>query len=202
MTSTKHMSRICSSFEQIGAKLIREPTDASELKKLQEYSETCVFDIETLEKMIVREPMHKMNFLMRMGYATSKEDVNSIVMTLGWPMNILEYRARSTKVQNVEKAKREEVLIARKEYFSHELSRLEKDVNGFQTCGHTSKSSITNYCKRLDAIQMTLEEANEEARTIIEEEDILGFTAERKKGSEEYQDRLTVMVNTHKMFDR
>ena len=48
---------------------------------------------------------------MKMGYTTTKEDVAAVVMTLGWPMNILEYRARSTKVQNAEKAKREEVRL-------------------------------------------------------------------------------------------
>jgi hypothetical protein len=142
-----------------------------------------VLDIEILEKTIKMEPLFKANFLMQHGYQASNEDVSAIVMTLGWPLNILEYRARSTKVQNAEKAKREEVLIARKEYFAHELSRLERDVNGFSSCGHTSQSSITQYCTRLATLKVTLEEATEEARTIVEEEDMLGFNDERKKGS-------------------
>ena len=59
------------------------------------------------------------------------------------------------------------MLIARKEYFAHELSRMEKDVNGFSTNGHTSSTSINNYCTRLATLKVTLEEAMEEARTII-----------------------------------
>ena len=57
------------------------------------------------------EPLYKSTYLMKMGYTTTKEDVAAVVMTLGWPMNILEYRARSTKIQNAEKAKREEVRL-------------------------------------------------------------------------------------------
>ena len=117
-----------------------------------------------------------------------------------WPLNILEYRARSTKVQNVEKAKREEVLIARKEYFAHELSRLEKDINNFSTLSHTSQSSINNYCTRLSTFKTTLEEATEEARTIVEEEEMLGVSEERTKDSLLYKERLVTMTNTQKIF--
>ena len=50
------MQRICSSFEQIGAKLVREPTDAAELRRLAEYSETCVsIHYYSLAKNIVDE---------------------------------------------------------------------------------------------------------------------------------------------------
>ena len=200
-SSLRHMQRICSSFEQIGAKLVREPTDAAELRRLQEYSETCVFDIENLERTIKIEPLFKANFLLKMGYQASSDDVSAIVLTLGWPLNILEYRARSTKVQNAEKAKREEVLIARKEYFAHELSRLERDVSGFSSCGHTSSSSITQYCTRLSNLKISLEEATEEARTIVDEEDMLGFSEERKKDSMLYKERLAAMSVTQKTFE-
>ena len=200
-SNLSHMQRICSNFEQIGAKLVREPTDAAELKRLAEYSETCVFDIEVLERVIFTEPCHKARFLMDLGYVTTKEDVSATVLTLGWPLNILEYRARSTKLQNMEKAKREEVLLARREYFSHELKRLEKDLSGFKTCGHTTQGSVESYCNRLSSLKTTLEEAAEEARTIDEEETLLGFTDDRKKESSEYRSRLGAMMNTHKTFD-
>jgi len=78
-----HMQRICSSFEQIGAKLVREPTDAAELKKLQLYSESCVFDIETLEKTMMVEPLNKFQFLVKYGYTATKEEIGAISMTLG-----------------------------------------------------------------------------------------------------------------------
>ena len=55
-SNLRHMQRICSSFEQIGAKLVREPTDAAELRRLAEYSETCVSILYySLAKNIVDE---------------------------------------------------------------------------------------------------------------------------------------------------
>lgn len=72
------------------------------------------------------------------------------------------------------------MLIARKEYFAHELSRMEKDVNGFSTNGHTSSTSINNYCTRLATLKVTLEEAMEEARTIIGKVSFFGKNQKQK----------------------
>jgi dynein heavy chain len=181
------MQKLCATYEQIGNRLIKEPADAAELKALIDYAENVVNDLDILSNKINLELVKKISFLVHHDYDHSKDDIALTVVTLGWPVNIMEYRAKSAKLQLAEKQRREEILIARKEYFEHELERIGKDMAKFRTLKDTNAKQVSKYSANLDLLSTSLEEAEEEARVISEEEGLLGI---QERSSEIYQTTL------------
>merc|ERR1711871_48740 len=178
------MQKLCATYERIGNRLIKEPNDAAELKALIDYAENCVHDLDVLKNKIQLNLVKKIAFLVHNDYDHSKDDIALTVVTLGWPVNIMEYRAKSAKLQHAEKQRREEILIARKEYFEHELERLQKDISSFKSCKDTSAKQVSKYSAKIDLLSTSMEEAEEEARVIAEEEGLLGI---QERSSEDYK---------------
>ena len=193
----KFMEKLCATYEQIGARLIKEPADAAELKALIDYSEICVNDLDILSEKIKRDLVVRTNFLINNGHKHSKDDLALTVVTLGWPINIMEYRSKSASMQNAEKVRREEILVARKEYFEHELNHLVKEVSSFKSLGDVSIKQVTKYCNKLQQLETSLSEAEEESRVIAEEEGLLEI---KETSSENFRNTVATLKSEKEKY--
>ena len=116
-------------LREISTKLTTQPQSPAELKALQDYYTEIQDTVKGLIDDIIQIMFVREKALLDIGYSFTGYE-NSLFMTIfKWPKEVDETMAKSERIQNEEKHKREESLLARKTLFDKDLTEFEQNIH-------------------------------------------------------------------------
>ncbi|GMH62428.1 hypothetical protein TL16_g03470 [Triparma laevis f. inornata] len=159
----EHMQKMGGEYQDIVNTLVTDPTDAAELKALQEYAVKSMDDLSRLLDEYLGEVYERVKFLLDQEYKVNREDLNLFYTTYSWPNQVKTFMAKSTDLQNNRKRDLELVVEGQQEHLSREISSLDRKVEKLCEAGSTAPADVQNVYKKIVNIKEGLEEAEAEA---------------------------------------
>ncbi|GMI06146.1 hypothetical protein TrVE_jg2421 [Triparma verrucosa] len=169
----EHMHKMGGEYQEIVNTLVTDPTDAAELKALQEYAVKSMDDLSRLLDEYLGEVYERVKFLLDQEFKVNREDLNLFYTTYSWPNQVKTFMAKSTDLQNNRKRDLELVVEGQQEHLSREIASLERKVEKLCEQGSTAPADVQNIYKKIQNIKENLDEAEAEAESIGEKEVLL-----------------------------
>ena len=168
-----HMAKMGQEYQDIVNTLVTDPTDAQELKALQEFAVKSMEDLGRLLEEYLSEVYERIKFLLDQEYRINREDLNLFYTTYSWPNQVKTFMAKSTDLQNNRKRDLELVVEGQQEALSRDITSLQRKVEKLTESGSLAPNDVANIFKKITNIKEGLLEAENEAENIQEKEQLL-----------------------------
>ena len=119
----------------------------------------------------------RVGFLFEHGYKMERPDEDLFLKAFQWPTNVKTFLSRSDEMQQEEKDKQEDILIARRDLFVAELQSVEKGVKKMEGVDDLDPRMVERTCARIAELKAAIEDSEKEAELVNEQETHLKLEA-------------------------
>ena len=176
-----HMTKMGQEYQDIVNALVTDPTDAQELKALQEFKVKSRVDEERLIDEYLNEVQERVKFLLDQEYRVSREDLQLFYTTYSWPSQMKNFHQKSDDLEIKRKQDLEHIVEGQQEHLTRELESLRKKVEKLTENGSLDETQVNKMFRQITKINEDLEEAEEESENIEEKEKLLDIPSSDNK---------------------
>ncbi|GMI46774.1 hypothetical protein TrCOL_g2001 [Triparma columacea] len=175
------MTRMGHEYQDIVNALVTDPTDAQELKALQEFKVKSRADEERLVDEYLNEIQERVKFLLDQEYRVSREDLQLFYTTYSWPSQMKNFHQKSDDLEVKRKQDLEQVVEGQQEHLTREIESLRKKVEKLTENGSLDENQVSKMFRQITKINEDLQEAEDESENIEEKEKLLDIPSTENK---------------------